>query len=767
MWLQNNAVHKIVEFAYKYCLNQHPNEDFDLAKDTYVQRLKLNFLANNHHYLTADEFDEVIELIKQQLIKDYQSTNLFYIFFEFSSQLLTYHAGEIRIDVNYLFDYVSMSNKVDSQNFLAAYTARKSLNPNDVNHPLKTSNTRIEHILVKGLYENHMHLNGSGSTCELSMLTILQEGLLNAITLSKYIRNSEVNKNESAYQHLSSDELTNYLKKIVALRILLKTPKSETIHCLKSLICNDIPAILPSEIIALDQQQTEYFKNMPVSQFIEQERVFLSQNVFQMSLKNGEDLWYYNKYIELATKIKFLLIQDDSKIGFENFKRYESNKDQLINKKNKGRVIESVFAKYYAESYVQAIEIRIAPPNSYNERIQMIIQANDKAYEAYIKKSGVTTRKKIKIGIIVHFIKQKKSVDEMTKTTMWQQIYDKNQKDTEKLLAFIESGSKYKQYLIGIDTANYEHTIRPYIFATVYQQVKAYATSHKQKIGFTYHAGEAFITPTSGLRAIDEAIYFLNYHNGDRIGHALALGIDVYKFAKSKKNKFIQNRGEYLDDVAWMYERLSREHNAEYTAQLHYLAEKYDKYVISCEGEKPTLKQYRLAWYLRGDNIQANVQMQYQDLDFQYEYKCAQSDAQVQKIHRHYQLATEYLKARQERIFESYDDMYLACVESVQKLVKRDISRKEIIIETNPTSNYKISEISKYNELPLFEFLKGEDPLTICINTDDSGIFDTNLQNEYYLVYAVAYEKYRNHEVAYELLSYLRKMGKVASFVSK
>lgn len=187
--------------------------------------------------------------------------------------------------------------------------------------------------------------------------------------------------------------------------------------------------------------------------------------------------------------------------------------------------------------------------------------------------------------------------------------------------------------------------------------------------------------------------------------------------------------------------------------------------MMSYGSEKPTLKQHRPAWYLRGDNPQVDVQMQYRNPYFQAQYQCAQDDQHVKTLHAQYQSNPEYLKSRQQRIFEIYNELYLACIESVKKLIRRDISRQEIIIETNPTSNYKISEVSKYHELPLFDFLTGENPIAICINTDDSGIFETNLQNEYYFVYAAAYEKYQNHETVYELLSHLRKMGKVASFL--
>lgn len=46
----------------------------------------------------------------------------------------------------------------------------------------------------------------------------------------------------------------------------------------------------------------------------------------------------------------------------------------------------------------------------------------------------------------------------------------------------------------------------------------------------TYHVGEVFTDIVDGLRAVDEAVHFLNLDCGDRLGHATVLGMDVEKW---------------------------------------------------------------------------------------------------------------------------------------------------------------------------------------------------------------------------------------------
>ena len=63
----------------------------------------------------------------------------------------------------------------------------------------------------------------------------------------------------------------------------------------------------------------------------------------------------------------------------------------------------------------------------------------------------------------------------------------------------------------------------------------------------TYHVGEDFLDPVDGLRAIDEAVRFLEMGSGDRLGHATVLGLDLKKWYEKKGTISI-----YMSRIIWI-----------------------------------------------------------------------------------------------------------------------------------------------------------------------------------------------------------------------
>lgn len=116
---------------------------------------------------------------------------------------------------------------------------------------------------------------------------------------------------------------------------------------------------------------------------------------------------------------------------------------------------------------------------------------------------------------------------------------------------------------------------------------------------------------------------------------------------------------------------------------------------------------------------------------------------------------------------------YIKLVRNMQDKMINELAYKGIGIETNPSSNYLIGTIRKYEEHPILRFnsrkLKeknvGEN-ICVSINTDDQGVFDTLLENEYALM-TLALKKATDDDMntlydiedIYEWIDYVRKMG--------
>lgn len=129
--------------------------------------------------------------------------------------------------------------------------------------------------------------------------------------------------------------------------------------------------------------------------------------------------------------------------------------------------------------------------------------------------------------------------------------------------------------------------------------------------------------------------------------------------------------------------------------------------------------------------------------------------------------------------------MYIKGVKKVQRAMQQYVARCGISIEANPSSNYKISTIDRYEQHPILKLynmgltwdekkLRECPQLHVSINTDDKGIFDTSLENEFALM-GCALEQMKDNEgqyiypkqMVYDWLERIRQNGNQQSFLER
>lgn len=98
-------------------------------------------------------------------------------------------------------------------------------------------------------------------------------------------------------------------------------------------------------------------------------------------------------------------------------------------------------------------------------------------------------------------------------------------------------------------------------------------------------------------------------------------------------------------------------------------------------------------------------------------------------------------------IREEYREEFYELLEAIQEQLLCKIEKKRVAIECNPSSNFKIGEIIRYDEHPILKFFNyglstpyPRHDIAVSINTDDQGVFSTSLEREYSLV-ALAMER--------------------------
>lgn len=119
---------------------------------------------------------------------------------------------------------------------------------------------------------------------------------------------------------------------------------------------------------------------------------------------------------------------------------------------------------------------------------------------------------------------------------------------------------------------------------------------------------------------------------------------------------------------------------------------------------------------------------------------------------------------------DTYDILGEEHLTMLQLLLLKELHRREIVIETLPTSNVIIGNHHDYSTYHLYNWYlwkKENHPLPpIVVGTDDVGIFATNIFNEYSNIYCqFLYDKGLNSNEIIDFLKELNDNAKHYAFV--
>lgn len=539
---------------------------------------------------------------------------------------------------------------------------------------------------------------------------------------------------------------------------------------------------------------------------------------------------YFYIYLLIKEGIRSELIQSNINVGFRNFEKYQSRKGDLLTDKIYTKEFTRLaVSNSLVSKNIRKMELRIAPEDS-SDKICRQIQKLDKLVLP-------NDSWKENIFYTVHFIK---SLEKPLKDTgyIYCRHYQKRQDIEKRAYALTGLREKYPyvgERILGIDAAANEIGCRPEVFAPMFRYLKmhrhSYDTNRGMKklpqLGATYHVGEDFLDLADGLRAIEEAILFLNLESGDRLGHALALGIDVREWYQGKRYRIALTVQDYLDNLVWIYHKLIQydirnfenfkewilgeysmffgrlykknmlSGEVEAIFQEHRRKKKGVDFDVNSNGMDLGIYNYHYAWQLRGDDPKL-YELGYFDEDYyierQEEFRVNfhfLKDLIVRRIPEAALLYYMYhyngkIREGGSKTIEVCVSMnYVNAVAAIQRALQKEIARKGIAIETNPSSNYLIGTFRQYDKHPIIQFYnKGliHDPeqlkfcpqLSVSINTDDQGIFSTSLENEYALMACAlesvvddSGEPMYNKTDIYEWLDRIRIMGNEQSFGMK
>jgi len=290
----------------------------------------------------------------------------------------------------------------------------------------------------------------------------------------------------------------------------------------------------------------------------------------------------------------------------------------------------------------------------------------------------------------------------------------------------------------------------------------------------TVHAGEDFVHLLTGLRRLDEAIRHLGLGEGDRIGHAIALGLDPTTWFE-RMGRVVQTREERLFDLVWEWDFYARSHADVASGRLLYLMSELSRLGGQVLGHTVTPED--LVHFIRALHSERELRLQGFPAGSARVTAGSQNGEddgkpwrrQLQDYLRHPQVwrngrQTEPITLRKQDLPHELD-----ALQSLQSALRREVGRLGLTVEVNPSSNLLIGDLGRIEEHPIWRLrpLKpGDDipPLSVCVGSDDPLTFATTLRHEYQLLFDTIVLDGGSHEDAIGWLDDVRDAGLRARF---
>jgi hypothetical protein len=373
--------------------------------------------------------------------------------------------------------------------------------------------------------------------------------------------------------------------------------------------------------------------------------------------------------------------------------------------------------------------------------------------------------------------------------------------------SFLHAGRLLK----GLDVAGNENTGPIELFAPTLRKIRnecrkgSAPSANPSALYLSIHAGEDYSHLLTGLRRIDETVRFCAMEKGDRLGHALALGMEPCIFAQRQQVAFLPLE-EHLDNLVWLHHYLSlinattrvREvcDFAPCVTDLESYIATYSEHLY---GKRHNPADLFAAWTLRKyerledvdtlDNLaenttktQQNIWLAYKDLYRPNRTGTArrrpESVTAVLRFAPYDPGFGRRVQMGNGKVEEIVGSVQLDAIEAVQDYLMTEYASDEcdIYIEACPSSNIYIGRLETFREHPLYRWVQAESiPLRnrfglrkgsvkVCIGSDDPGIFPTTIENEHRILEDGAIRFHgASVEVAREWIDKIRSAG-IAQF---
>lgn len=567
----------------------------------------------------------------------------------------------------------------------------------------------------RGMRDLHIHLNGS-----LESDRVWQDFLFRPDVVFKELQSSfRETKAKELYLQISP------LTRPAEFRSLLHVAA-----CLRQRICLFLQGECPAESYQVAVRRLIAGSFPPIVEQIHpfaqivgiagcepmQMECLMYMSVFQSLLTQRSthlaDMFHF--YLMILGLAHRMLVQQPKCNGFEEFQKYTMNGLRETSEKRYLRRFLQMAGNELDQ--VRFVEGRFSPKETLSGNQELIARIEE-GWKRLLEKFPSSPNPELEL--IAHFIKKPDSRpdDFIRHKALRREVGQR----AEVLALMKHNGDPYARRIVGIDAAASEFDAPPEVFAPAFRRLRDEGYEH-----FTFHAGEDFFHILSGLRAIYEAVEFLGLRRGDRIGHATASGVSVRLWRENIGERILMRRGEYLDDLIFARHLITRQRIAALYDRLPLLNNRIDELSTEIYGTYYSPDMLQHAWSIRGDDPEPLLNS---------DKPLSEREKLFLRYHEH-KTVEKYNEIIDP---ETYDLLGEEDLQLLQLALLAFLHEREIVIETLPTSNVIIGHHRSFDTYHLYNWWRwkseGHPVPPIVVGTDDTGIFATNIYNEYCNIY--------------------------------
>lgn len=754
------------DIAERFCNNITDKPEFDMANLLIDEASFVDECRIHHKELSDDQIrmiyglyrDDWSEPVDGSDSENPENKNIFNVVCRLSNELLRDMSGIPKVKFQHLFRWREVSQVLGEDIFTMALLAYEKRHQSEdriqfqnfekIPSVLHNDNPHLHYIFsTVRLCELHSHLKAATDNFAISWVCLMNH-------ISR--QSSHFKKLAKIQDPSREDYIANKIYNAVAEAAYIRFRLWQFISKGGSLPKFSDEYSLETKRIELDKSTSAYrtdpndydyiyapnSRNMSI--FVG-ERKFLYL-MFSKVLRTNDIIIHklFYRYLLRKNQFRSFMVQINDNTGFGNFKRFQDLKSTFLTPKYNELLSILPIWEACVFNYNKVYEARVAPVNKPSEFKELYRKIKDE----------LKNLNDIEVSILFHFIKTQENKEIGLTARDFKLRYDNLHNSIRS--KHIRDHAMDSSMTSAIDAASSELYCRPEVFAQSFRFLKYHGYFA------TFHAGEDFYDLADGLRSIDEAIWFLGLEAGDRIGHAIALGLNPIRFYSLRHNYIAIPQQWMLDNVVWLY-CYSRKHNITISpAAEHFILDTY-KLLLWTIGYQQAgsgnidISDYYQSMLLRGDNPNYykqgvfNKRMRNESISDSDSWRSfdLQQHKGIDDIRKYNTVAVRLYSdyhfnmdvRRKGKLIKAYHlpDGYPNLILELQNKMIQEISKCRLGIECCPSSNFRIGHLEKFENHPIFRFMPVHEPesrypLPVTVNTDDLGIFATSLPNEFSLL---------------------------------